>query len=355
MKLSPVNSLLGEVLAMAWHNRNARLGELNHDPDRFGPYRAGSRPTQPIKRLRRFLKKLFHMAKCERLYRSLEDDASRRCLVEVMAYRLVGPEKIRLSTNNPTYWEARAKAVEMASATDVQTAQAGRWQLPKYELASAGYPVSLYATSLGVATTFIQRHYAYDARVAPDKGDCVLDAGGCWGDTALFFADAVGKSGHVYSFEFIPSNVAILKRNIAMNPDLQAQVTVVEAPLWGRSGQVFFCTDEGPSSRLSTKRDSDQQVETTTITIDDFVTQNGLQHLDFIKMDIEGAELPALRGAEVALRRFKPKLAISLYHSLSDFWQIPEYLQSLNCGYKFYLGHYTIHMEETVLFAIAGD
>ena len=73
--------------------------------------------------------------------------------------------------------------------------------------------------------------------------------------------------------------------------------------------------------------------------------------VDFTKIDIEGAELAALNGAEKSIRRFKPDMAITVYHSLEDFWQIPQYLDSLNLGYVFYLRHFTIHAEETVLFA----
>jgi len=70
-------------------------------------------------------------------------------------------------------------------------------------------------------------------------------------------------------------------------------------------------------------------------------------------MDIEGAELDALRGAEQTLRAFKPRLAISLYHNKTDLTEIPEYLNALDLGYEFYLDHFTIHNEETVLFARA--
>ena len=70
-------------------------------------------------------------------------------------------------------------------------------------------------------------------------------------------------------------------------------------------------------------------------------------------MDIEGSELAALQGAEQTLRKFKPKLAVSVYHALQDFWTIPQYLNQLGLGYRFYLRHFTIHAEETVLFAKA--
>jgi hypothetical protein len=75
--------------------------------------------------------------------------------------------------------------------------------------------------------------------------------------------------------------------------------------------------------------------------------------VDFIKMDIEGAEMQALRGAEESIRRFRPKMAITVYHSLEDFWEIPKWIAQLGLGYRFYLRHFTIHQEETVLFGVA--
>jgi hypothetical protein len=68
-------------------------------------------------------------------------------------------------------------------------------------------------------------------------------------------------------------------------------------------------------------------------------------------MDIEGAELFALEGARNTIRRFKPKLAIAIYHSIDDFVTIPKWIMDLDVDYNFYLGHYTIHEEETVFFA----
>lgn len=69
-------------------------------------------------------------------------------------------------------------------------------------------------------------------------------------------------------------------------------------------------------------------------------------------MDIEGAELEALKGAVKTLKRFKPKLAIALYHKMEDSWVNSDFLQSLSLGYRFYLGHYTILEYETVLYTI---
>ena len=85
--------------------------------------------------------------------------------------------------------------------------------------------------------------------------------------------------------------------------------------------------------------------------IDDLVAKERLESVDFIKLDVEGAELLALKGAKQTLKQFRSTLAISLYHNLDDFVTIPAFLRELEVGYEFYLDHFTIHREETVLFA----
>lgn len=63
--------------------------------------------------------------------------------------------------------------------------------------------------------------------------------------------------------------------------------------------------------------------------------------------------MDALRGAERTIRSDRPRLAICVYHSLQDFVRIPKWIASLGLGYRFYLDHFTIHAEETILFARA--
>jgi FkbM family methyltransferase len=71
----------------------------------------------------------------------------------------------------------------------------------------------------------------------------------------------------------------------------------------------------------------------------------------FISMDIEGAELEALRGAEQTIRSSWPDLAICVYHAPNHLWDIPLYLRDLGLGYTFYLRNYTSFVSETVLYA----
>ena len=83
-------------------------------------------------------------------------------------------------------------------------------------------------------------------------------------------------------------------------------------------------------------------------TIDKIVGGN---QIDFIKMDIEGAEMHALRGGIKTIKRMRPALAITVYHSPEDFVGIPLYLNDELEGYKFSLLHHTNEYVETILYA----
>lgn len=73
--------------------------------------------------------------------------------------------------------------------------------------------------------------------------------------------------------------------------------------------------------------------------------------VSFIKMDIEGSELKALHGAERIIKRYAPKMAISLYHKPNDVVEIPEFIMKCNPDYKFWIRHYAYTENETVLYA----
>lgn len=71
----------------------------------------------------------------------------------------------------------------------------------------------------------------------------------------------------------------------------------------------------------------------------------------FIKMDIEGAEYQSLLGASEMIKKYKPKLAVCLYHKLEDIIEIPYIILSMNPDYKLAIRHYTTCSWETVLYA----
>jgi FkbM family methyltransferase len=201
----------------------------------------------------------------------------------------------------------------------------------------------------------MDKQYEYDnisPAIKAREGDIVIDAGGCFGDTALYFAHDVGENGYVYTVEFIPSNLEIMRRNFSLNKNLQQRITIVDYPLWNKSNELLYYTDQGPASFVTFSKSRAVMEETVTIAIDDLVRGRNIPKVDFIKMDIEGAEINALKGAVQTIQEYRPKLAIAIYHQIEDFVNIVSFISDLNLDYKFYLGHYTIYAQETILFAI---
>jgi FkbM family methyltransferase len=345
----------------------------NTDVDRFGPPTLSARIKDELKSLL-FRQGLFvsnpstsevyknnvsalsgRLEGFESFYHSLANQTSRELLVKLIAFRILGKDRLRLPLNSDEFWRRRESIKSLFDETDTLKA-GGDWILKRADLNATGYPISLYCLGGGLYNTFELKQYEYQGCSPPikaERGDVVIDAGGCWGDTALYFAHEAGDTGKVYAFEFVPTNLAVMRKNLTLNRELSSRVAVIEKPLWDKSDQTLYFTDNGPASRVSFTKTSEQYL--STISIDDFVSRNNVSRIDFIKMDIEGAELNALKGAAAVISRCKPKLAISVYHDLSDFVTVPEFISSLNLGYRFYLGHYTIHAEETVLFATVAD
>jgi len=283
------------------------------------------------------------------------NNAGKELLVELIAYRILGPTKVKLRINNNKYWAALNTAKKLKSSDETIDPNFMHFILEKFNLKPIGYNIEFFFSDVAIAVDFIIEQYAYKENgkviVGVEKSDVVLDVGGCWGDTALYFADKIGENGKVYSFEFIPNNIKIHNINTDLNLELKKRIEVVDHPVSSTSDEKIFYLDNGPGSKISTEDFENSTGSTTTISIDDFVERNKIEKVDFIKMDIEGAEPFALQGAINTIKKYKPKLAIAIYHSMEDFVNIPKWIFDLNCGYELFLGHYTIHAEETVIFA----
>jgi hypothetical protein len=94
-------------------------------------------------------------------------------------------------------------------------------------------------------------------------------------------------------------------------------------------------------------------VHVPTVTLDDFVQQQGLDSVSFVKMDVEGVECKVLRGARGALREFAPKLAIAAYHKDDDLVSIPELIVPTELDWQLYVRSFSAVEAETVLFGRA--
>ena len=285
-------------------------------------------------------------------YCRLQDEKSRSLLVSLIAYRLMGYRKVKLPLNTKTYWNMRRLARSLVKSESKIHLNFREWKLGHQDLNRIGYPIEIYSLPAAVVATFMLKQYEYSndkVLIKAKEGDCVIDAGGGWGDTALYFAHLVGRHGKVYTFEFEAENLEVIERNFVLNTEISDQIQIVQNALWDQSGEQLVYSTNGPATSLSHGQGGSLSV--LTLSLDDFVGKEGLSRVDFIKMDIEGSELKALHGAERAIRAFRPKLAIAVYHNQDDIVTISNYLESLELGYEFYLGHFTIYRGETILFA----
>jgi FkbM family methyltransferase len=138
-------------------------------------------------------------------------------------------------------------------------------------------------------------------------GDVVLDIGANMGVYSIRAGQKVGPHGHVFAFEPLPETVARLKRNISYNK--LDNITVLDIAVGDRDGVATLYEGKRQSSASVCHHSmSGPSHEVKVKTIDTVVKELKLARVDWIKMDIEGAEPAALAGMEETLARFKPSI-----------------------------------------------
>ncbi len=156
-------------------------------------------------------------------------------------------------------------------------------------------------------------------------------------------------SGRCYCFEPDEGNREKTVKNLARYGI--ADYRLYDKGLWNETTELKFDARGMGESRIVDGDGSDAYILKISVAKMDDLLQN--ERITFIKMDIEGAEKPALEGAGNIIRDQKPKLAISVYHKKEDIWEIPDYILKLRDDYKLFFRHYCYWANgETVMYAI---
>lgn len=173
-----------------------------------------------------------------------------------------------------------------------------------------------------------------------DEQQSFVDAGCLDGYTSKrFFECCKGRYSNIWAFEPDTTSYEICKKELNL-PDC----TVYDLGLYDKDGTISFKSGLNAGSTIDLEGE-------TTIKIAKLDNLLKGEKITFIKMDIEGAELNALIGAENIIRTQKPNLAICVYHKPEDIISIPKLLLDYNPNYKFRLRHYTTFWGDTVLYA----
>ncbi|MDD1504997.1 FkbM family methyltransferase [Lysinibacillus sp. CNPSo 3705] len=178
--------------------------------------------------------------------------------------------------------------------------------------------------------------------IALSEEEVFVDGGAFTGDTVeMFLEQTGGKYKRIYAFE--PEE---LKHKQFLDKFAQsANIELIPCGLWSQKDHLLFNAQGSVASGLS----ANGNIEISVISVDEALKG---EPVTFIKMDIEGAELEALKGAEQTIREYKPKLAICVYHKPLDIVQIPLYLKQLVPEYKLFMRHYSDGFCETVCYAV---
>ena len=181
-----------------------------------------------------------------------------------------------------------------------------------------------------------------------NKGDWIIDIGANLGEVSFLASQKVGSSGKVYSFEPDPDNYTRFDYNLSLNTF--TNIVFVKKGLGDNPGKYKIAMNvnepgnNGSNSIVPDKKTDINKLarEIDVVRFDDWIAENPLDKIDLVKIDIEGFELQALKGAEMTLKKYKPIIYSELHdvklreHGTSAK-ELIDYLKALG---------YTVHSDD---------
>lgn len=259
-----------------------------------------------------------------RLYERLRTNAEQKRFVAWFVKRWA-----KINTVSQDEWRHYAETVQRAHAEHGREFLDGReYVIRRYDEAGYDFELLGYDWFSGVHDIQFDQYATEGFDVHP--GDVIIDGGAFIGDTAVLFAAKAGGDCEIHAFELLDENLTLLQHNIERN-GISDRVTVNRVALGDESGKELSIAVTSLQASMSLMYPGELKVP--LIRLDDYVQNMGLDRVDFIKFDIEGAEIPALEGARQTIETHHPRLALCLYHNWDDVLTIPAFLDSLTVEY----------------------
>lgn len=198
---------------------------------------------------------------------------------------------------------------------------------------------------LNLVADKIYKHY-FDLDLLPFcKNEVFVDVGAYTGDTVLDYIASYGMSyNKIYCYEITESMVLYMKNNFSNLPNVEIRNLAVAE----RIGKLYL---DANSTSASANRVKEAGVDAVNaVSLDEDIKEK----ISMIKMDIEGGEISAIKGAKEHIKNDLPKLFISVYHSNDDIITIPKLIRSYTDKYDFYLRYYggNLYATEIVLICL---
>lgn len=182
----------------------------------------------------------------------------------------------------------------------------------------------------------------FDVQNVLTDEEVFVDCGGYVGDTALQFIEKCGgRYRKILIFEPESCNKKVIEDNLQGE-----RYELFPYGVWSDETVLNFDA-RGTEGSCIVKDDTENRIQ--VVSLDHCVYT---QKPTFIKMDIEGAELEALKGSKRIIEEYRPKLAVCLYHKPEDLFELPIFVKQLRNDYRLYIRQYRPNRYETVLYAL---
>ena len=273
---------------------------------------------------------LVHGDIIQSLMDELADDQSRQIISWLVRFRsalsLIGKKEVVLDRYFPPYIDR------------------GRYDVLRNQAAKIPEAALAQALDVNLIENFLLGGYSLTNRCEVHAGETVFDLGVFNGNSTIDLARRAGANGTVIGFEPNPAMAEIARQNCALmnvTPKIETMAASNEV------GELRF-RKAGAASRIDPTGD----IVVPCSTIDQYVSEHQITKVDFIKLDIEGHEVPALEGMKATITDHKPKIAVCVYHLASDLRLIPRLIRDCHPGYKFFIRHRARHDGEIIMFCV---
>ena len=216
-----------------------------------------------------------------------------------------------------------------------------------------GFPVRLPARYVNYFPSDYEQDNFTFLKKQEKAGDTVLDIGAHIGLFSTAAAQLAGNNGKVYAFEPASETNALLKHTIFIN-QMQQVIEAHNEAMGASSGKTVFYVSpikgDNSNSLVSYKEDRElNPVNVAMYSIDDFVQLKKIEKLAFIKIDVEGAEYDALKGATNTLRNLKPACIVAIHpEPIASKGDRLDQIYDLisDCGYDIFYNQKVLNKEE---------
>lgn len=235
-----------------------------------------------------------------------------------------------IQKNISTWYKEHKELIENLFQTDDVTTKQMLKQIG-YERTLSTYEFMDYANYVSYEYNLSHEgHYFWDKVLIKEKDFTFVDGGGYIGDTFItMINDHPMHLKKIYAFEPDISNVAKYSSEVKRLGKTNS-VVLIQKGLWSKTTTLQFSANAEQGKICD---EGEIKVDVTTI---DETVKDVIGDL-YIKMDVEGSEIEALKGAVKTIQKYKPYLQICLYHKMTDIYDIPKLIKSISPDYKLYL------------------